>query len=102
MSHISNARMVAFQNQIVKQVRELLFEREEDILKAWQKSIEEAQNNDDKFPPLKLSIGATVDLEAGKIETALAFSTRYKSTISSNLPDPNQPEIPGLEEGGDE
>lgn len=101
MSHISNERMVAFQNEIVRQVREVLFEREEDILKAWQENIEEAQNNEDKFPPLKLSIAATVDIEAAKIETTLTFTTRYKTSVHSSLPDPNQPEFPAFEKGGD-
>ncbi len=97
-SAIGNERMDAFCNSIGKQVAELLHERSDDILKAWQESIEEAQNNEDKFPPLKLSIGATVDIEAAKIETALSFTTRYKSTVSSPLPDPNQPEL--FKEGG--
>lgn len=96
---ISNERMSAFADEITKQVRSLLMERAEDMLRAWHENIEEAQNNEDKFPPLKLTIAASVDLEAAKIETALTFSARYKTTTSSSLPDPNQPEIPGLEGG---
>lgn len=94
---ISNSRMAEFCNAIVRQTREALFEREEDILKAWHENISEANENEDKFPPLKLSIAATVDLEAGKIETSITFTTRYKTTVSESLPDPNQLELPGVE-----
>lgn len=93
---ISNLRMAEFCNTIVRQTREALLEREEDILKAWHENIGEANENEDKFPPLKLGIAATVDLEANKIETVVTFTTRYKSTISEQLPDPNQPELPGV------
>lgn len=86
--------MSAFIHTIVKQTGEALFEREDDILKAWQENIQEANDNEDKFPPLKLSIAATVDLEANKVETSVTFTTRYKTTVSEMLPDPNQPELP--------
>jgi hypothetical protein len=88
--------MIAFGNEITRQVRELISDREADILHAWHENIEEAQSNEDKFPPLKLSIAATVDLEGAKIETALTFTTRYKTTKSSPLPDPNQPDLTGF------
>lgn len=94
ISTISNERMESFLDTIARQAREALTERTEDILRAWHENIEEAQANDDKFPPLKIAIGATVDLEGNKIETAVVFTTRYKSTISEALPDPNQLEIP--------
>lgn len=95
--NLTNARMAAFTTAICMQVRELLVEREADILKAWNENIEEAQENEKNFPPLKIGISATVDLEAAKIETAIRFTAVYQSSISQALPDPNQPEIPGLE-----
>jgi hypothetical protein len=95
---ITNQRMDAFCTEIVRQLRELITLRSPDILHAWQENILEAQNNEDKFPPLKLSISATVDLDSAKIETMLAFTARYKTTFSSPLPDPNQPELTGLED----
>ena len=94
---ISSSRMAEFANTIVRQVRESIYERESDILKAWHENISEAMENDDKFPPLKLSIAATVDLEANKIETTVTFTTRYKTTVSETIPDPNQPDLPGTE-----
>ncbi len=67
-----------------------------DKLKAWQESIYEAGENEVKFPKLKVGMSTTVDLESNKIETTVRFTTTYQTTISTALPDPNQPEIPGL------
>ena len=94
---ITNERMDSFLETISNQVRTILAERSEDMLRAWHENIEEATDNDEKFPPLKLSIAASVDLDAAKVETSLTFTTRYKSTLSGALPDPNQMQIPGIE-----
>lgn len=96
MSHISNERMDAFISTISKQVKTVLQERGDDILKAWHESIQESVDNEDKFPPLKLSLSATIDLEKNQAETQLTFTTRYKSSIAESLPDPNQPEFPAM------
>lgn len=89
--------MDAFIETVVEQARTALLERSQDILEAWHANIEEAEVNKKNFPPLKLSIGATVDLEAAKIETVIKFTTVYQSTLSAPLPDPDQPEFPGME-----
>lgn len=95
ISTISNERMEAFLDTIANQVREALSERADDMLESWHENIEEAMDNDDeKFPPLKIGIAATVDLDGAKIETKLRFSTVYQTKLSASLPDPNQPELP--------
>lgn len=91
---ISNARMAEFCNTIVRQTREALLEREQDILDAWHENIAEATENEKKFPPLKLNISATVDLEGNAIETAVSFTVKYTSTIREMLPDPDQTLLP--------
>lgn len=78
---------------IIAQLRENMNAREEDILKAWHENIAEAQTNEKKFPPLKLSISATVDLESNKIETSLKFSAVYSSSLSEEIPDPDQMQL---------
>ena len=93
---INSSRLKEFCNTIIMQAREVLYDREEDILKAWHENIEEAQQSEKKFPPLKLSLGATVNLEDNTIETTLRFTAVYQSSISTELPDPNQPELPGV------
>jgi hypothetical protein len=93
---ISNDRMESFIETIVAQAREAMQERSADILRAWHENIEESNANEKKFPPLKLAISAAVDLEAATIETTVRFSATYQSTITSKLPDPEQPEFPNL------
>jgi hypothetical protein len=66
------------------------------MLRAWHENIEESQANDKKFPPLNVAIKGGVDLEAATIETTVRFSATYQSTITSKLPDPDQPELPGV------
>ena len=94
MNQINNARMAAFCDVIKSQAAELIDERADDMLKAWSESIEEANENEDKFPPLKIGISATVDIEKARVETVVSFSVRFKSTLSAPLPDPDQPELP--------
>lgn len=92
-NNITNDRMEAFISTIAKQAAVVMQERADDMLRAWQENIEEAQNNEGKFPVLKLSLSASVDLESARIETSLTFSTRYKCTVSAQLPDPSQPTL---------
>lgn len=95
-TNITHSRLKEFCDTIIMQAREVLYDRETDILKAWHENIEEAQASDKKFPPLKLGIGATVDLENNTIETTLRFTAVYQSSLSTEIPDPNQPDLPGV------
>lgn len=96
---VSNDRMDVFLDTIADQAWEVMKERSEDMLKAWRENIEEAQANDKNFPPLKLSIGAVVDLDAGTIETTVRFTAIYQSSVKASLDDPNQPELPPFQVG---
>jgi hypothetical protein len=93
---ISEDRMDSFIEIIINQAREALQQRKSDMLRAWHENIEESQANDKKFPPLNVAIKGGVDLEAATIETTVRFSATYQSTITSKLPDPEQPEFPNL------
>jgi hypothetical protein len=93
---ISEDRMDSFIEIIINQAREALQQRKSDMLRAWHENIEESQANDKKFPPLNVAIKGAVDLEAATIETTVRFSATYQSTITSKLPDPEQPEFPNL------
>ena len=94
--------MSEFISTIVRQVETCLVERESDILEAWHENIEEANENEKKFPPLKLSIASSVDLEANAIETSVSFTVKYTATVKDALPDPDQGLLPfasGLKPG---
>jgi hypothetical protein len=89
--------MESFCDAITEQVRELLAERADDMLKAWNENIEEAHANEAKFPPLKIALNATVDIEGAKIETVIGFAVRYSSKVSTPIDDPDQMKLPGME-----
>lgn len=91
--HVNNARMGQFIEIIVSQVRENLSERSDNILKAWQETIQESVDDEAKFPKLKVSFGSIVDLEASRIDTTLKFAVAYQTTLSQALPDPDQMEL---------
>ncbi len=90
---VTNGRMVQFIDTMCAQYRTNLEARSEDILKAWQRQIAEATDGDDKFPKLKVGQSTVVDLECNKIDTTLGFTVSYKETISTPIPDPDQPEF---------
>jgi hypothetical protein len=90
MSHITNDRFQTFADSILSQTKELIFEREADILAAWKENIEEANTNEKSMPPLKLAIAVSVDLEKNTISTKLSFTASYQSTLVEQIPDPNQ------------
>ena len=92
--NLTNDRMQQFTDIVISQARELLEARADDILKAWNENIEEANANEKNFPPLKITIGATVDLEGARIDSTIRFTATYQSTVSTPLPDPNQTELP--------
>jgi hypothetical protein len=97
---LSNERMGSFIETIINQARVAMSERAEDMLKAWHENIAEAHENETKFPPLKISISAEVNLEKNRIETTIRFTSTYQSSVSTEIPDPNQPEL--AMEGGAE
>jgi len=88
--------MRAFCDTIKSQVSELIDERADDMLEAWQESIAEANDNEAKFPPLKIGIAATVDLEKSVVKTVVSFAVKFQSELVAPLPDPDQPELPGV------
>ena len=85
--------MLQFIGTICEQVESLLTDRADDILKAWHENIQEANENEKNFPPLKIGISATVDLEAAKIESGIRFTATYQSTESSLIEDPDQTKL---------
>lgn len=93
---VNNERMGQFIDTITAQVGEILTERSDDILKAWAETIDEAVSDEADFPKLKVAFGSVVDLEASKIETSIRFTVAYKSSVSTEIPDPNQPDLPGI------
>lgn len=91
--------MNAIVEQVLSQVTRAMHGRSDDMLVAWNKNMEEATENDDKLPALKLTVGVTIDLEKGSAKTVLGFTVAYRESICEPLPDPNQPLLPGVNGG---
>ena len=94
---ISNERFASFCETLAEQARTVIHERADKMLEAWLESMQEATENEEDLPPLKFSLACSVDLAKNRVETKISFATRYTTTESDELPDPNQPEIPGME-----
>ena len=92
-STISNERMEAFIQTISNHALSLMQERSEDLLKSWNENIVESDANQTPFPPLKIAISATVDIQKAAIETKIRFTSTYQSELKSELPDPSQPSL---------
>ncbi len=94
---ITNDRMTAFCETLAVQARAAIFDRQEKLLETWHEAMNEATENEEDLPPLKFSLACSVDLAKNRIETKLRFSAVYSAIESEELPDPNQPELDGLE-----
>ena len=94
---ITNERFASFCETLAEQANTVIHERADKMLETWQESMQEATENDEDLPPLKFSLSCSVDLAKNRVETKISFATRYTLTESDELPDPNQPEIPGME-----
>lgn len=94
MSKVSNERLEAILSDASSQIKELLHERADDIQRAWNENIEEAQaDGKDGIPPLKIGASITVDLEQNEVASEVRFTATYKSKLVRLLPNPNQPEM---------
>lgn len=91
---IDNDRMAQFIDMICDQLKTSMHDRASDMLKAWHENIEEAHEEQKGFPPLKLCLSASVDLEACRIETSVGFVAKYQSRLSMPIEDPNQAKLP--------
>lgn len=99
MKDINNQRLGQILDKAADQLKTLMHERGDDIQKAWNETIEEAHENEkDSLPALKLGLGVTVDLEDDSVESTIRFNCAYTSKVSSKLPDPNQPELEGMDD----
>lgn len=87
---VNNDRMAQFSATITEQVREILAERGDDILRAFNETVEESQTSESDFPKMKLAFAATVDLETQTIKTDVSWAVRYKQSLMTKIEDPNQ------------
>jgi uncharacterized OsmC-like protein len=87
-----NTKLEAIANLAAGNLKQLISEAEDDINKAWAETAEEAQLQETK-PKLRIGFTITLDIDADRMETALAWSTKRKLVATCPIPDPNQPEL---------
>ena len=88
-----NAKLEAIAEQASENLKTLIKEGEENILRAWAECEDEAQA-EEKAAKFKLGFGITIDIGENNVDYDLTFAIRRKLTISSEIPDPNQLELP--------
>lgn len=85
----------------VESLAVLMDEMSTDIKEASDAALEQAEHDGKETAKLTLSHSISIDLVNHKMEDSLAVSVRHKGTVENRLPDPNQPELFGKEEGGE-
>lgn len=95
-----NALLRTIADNASEDLRKLIEEGAEDILKAIHKTEEEAQANDAK-PKFALGFKITVDFDAASYACDLSWSLKQTLGTTHSIDDPNQPKLP-LEGDGKE
>lgn len=88
-----NEKLSAIAAKAADDLRQLVKEGNEKILEAWTAAEEQAVLDDGK-PKFKLNFGITLDLDKDTMETDLSWSVKHHLSVSSQIPDPNQAELP--------
>lgn len=84
-----NSKLAAITDKAVDDFRALIKENEKLLLEAWSSAEQEATDNEAK-PKFKFGFGVTLDLEKDAMASELTFGVRYKRTVESAIPDPDQ------------
>lgn len=79
-------------------LKALIAEGADDILKAIHKTEEEAQANETK-PKFSLGFKITVDFDAASYNCDLSWTLKQTLGTTHSIDDPNQPKLPGVDGG---
>ena len=79
--------------QSAKNLLTLMGEMRDEIAEAMVKIIEHSQSEDGDAAKMTISHSIVLDLVKNKQEDKIAFSIKQSGKISSEMADPNQPEL---------
>jgi hypothetical protein len=82
----------------VRHLRELLLECEEGIGEAVAEQFEADDAASKEKTKLPLTFRVELDITDGKVNSTLSWAVRRKAALTTDLEDPNQPGLPGMEE----
>lgn len=99
---MTNEKLEAIADKSAKKLKTLICENEDDIQEAISHAYIAAQDKEHETgTPQKVKIALThkitLDMSDNTQIDALAWSVAHKSEITSEIPDPNQPELEGIE-----
>ena len=92
-----NALLKTISENASEDLRNLIEEGADDILKAIHKTEQEAQANDAK-PKFSLGFKITVDFDNGSYNCDLSWSLKQTLSTSHAIDDPNKPKLQGIED----
>jgi hypothetical protein len=96
---IQDAKLSLVAQHAAADLKQLIAEKETEMLEAMAQVAEEASLQDKK-PIFKIGFGISLDTDGDKMKTVLTFSVKRQLEIERPMPDPTQPELP-LDEGAD-
>jgi hypothetical protein len=79
---------------IKEQIAACIETRENDIAKSWSETISGSSEAGDNMSKVSISFSSSVDYGKNSVETSVTFSTKYKESVKSMLPDPDQLQMP--------
>lgn len=88
-----NPKLESIAATAAENLKQTIAEAEIELMNAWQDVAAKAQD-DEKAPVLSLSFSVKLNLDADTMTTTLSFGVRRKYEIASQIPDPNQSELP--------
>jgi hypothetical protein len=89
-----NRRIEQILQTIKEQIATCIDNRADDIAKSWTESINESSESGENGTKVSLSFASSVDFGKNSVETSVTFSTKYKESVKSMLPDPDQLKMP--------
>lgn len=92
-----NSKLEAVAEKAAEILKANIREAEHEILAVWDAVVEEAQANE-KPAVFPLGFSMKLNLDGNQLVTCLSFGVRRKFDTACELPDPNQPEFPGVAE----
>ena len=94
-----NDRLTELGALIATEIPALIDEARDQITAAIDATMEDAQESDTGKAILSLSVTAKWDLDGNAVVVSMPVNVRKKYERAANLPDPNQPGLPGVEGG---
>jgi len=89
-------QLLAIANRAAENLVKLIEENQDEILRDISAASEEAQNQEADKIVFSLAHSIKINLTQKALTESLSWSLRKKLEVNQTLPDPDQPELPGV------